>query len=74
MPKIHPSQQIDFESFKLKSKSAAVLIVKLTSLGVVSGLMAAEKLTGVPVMTVFQEITKTIEGHAKNLADNEEMA
>jgi hypothetical protein len=73
MLKIHPSQQTDFESCKLVGKTAAVLIGKLTSIGVVSGLMTAEKLTGVPVMTVFQEITKTIEGHAKNLADNEEM-
>ena len=37
MPKIHPSQQTAFERIKLGSETAGVLIVKLTSIGVVSG-------------------------------------
>ena len=73
MSKVHPSGQTVFEDAKLGAITSAALVGKLFSLGVGAGMLTAEKLTGVPVMTIFQEITKAIEGHTKNLVDNEEM-
>jgi hypothetical protein len=73
MPKVHPSGQTVFEDVVLGGVAAARLGGKLIFLGVGAGLLTAETMTGVPVMAVFQELTKTIESHAKNLVNNEEM-